>query len=441
MNTLTEDFLRLPVTERRGAGYRPARPARDGAPAAPGRLSRPVLLDAAQRTGLHRDLTGLYDLLTVLPDRLCGGDLTAYGHLLGLTSAQALAARRTAVPGTPRLARPDLYETTGGFRVLEMNVTAALGGTGISWQSRMYLADPAVRAFVAERGLSCVDTAALISRTLLDACAARGCPERPVVAVVDSPAGRAADRASSEYVALRFQETGFEALACDVAGMRRRDGALWAQGRRVDVVYRMFLIEEMRTPAEAEPFEELIAAQEAGEVLMLMPLATEACGGKAALGLLGEAARRGQLDPAEVALVDRILPWTAGLGRSKLMADGAEQDALAYCVAHREDLVLKPSWLHGGAGVVPGWLTAPDAWRSALESAVGGPWVVQRRAVPVTEPFWDPESAATEPWVVNWGIFLVGDAFGGISIRGERPGRAGVISQGNGAHLGCGFSG
>ncbi len=442
MNRLTEDFLRLPLTARRAAVRRPARPARAGVPAAPPRLNRPVFLDRVQRERIHRDLTGLYDLLLALPERLADGDAVRYCRMLGLTEAQAEAARRTSRPGVPRLARPDLYETAdGGFQVLEMNVTAALGGTGISWHSRMHLADPAVRAFVEAERLSCLDTAALISRVVLDDWRRRGGTGQPVLAVAESPAGLRADRASSEYVAMRFQEGGFDAFACDASLMRRRDGGLWAEGRRVDIVYRMFLVEELRTADEVAPFEELLLAQEREEVMMLMPLDSEAYGGKAGLGLLSDERHHHVLSDAERALVERVLPWTRGLDRPKLLVDGAQEDTLDHVLAHREDLVLKPSWLHGGAGVLPGWTASPAQWRERVTAALGGPYVVQRRVVPATEPFRD-EDGATAPWVVNWGIFLVGDEFGGIEARAERAdGGPGVINQGQGALVGCGFSG
>lgn len=441
MNRMTEEFLRLHLTPRRVPARRPAKPARAGAQLVPERLSRPVFLERAQRERIHRDLTGLYDLLLELPGRLAGGDTARYGRMLGLTEAQAEAARRTARPGTLRLARPDLYECAdGGFRVMEMNITAALGGTGISWQSRMHLADPAVRAFVADEGVSCVDTATLISRVVLAAWREAGGSGQPVLAVAESPAGLAADPTSPEYVAMRFQEGGIDAIVCDATLMRRRDGGLWVNGRRVDIVYRMFLIEELRTQAEAAPFEELLMAQERGEVMMLMPLDAEGYGGKAGLAVLSDDRHRHALSESEVALVDRVLPWTRGLDRPKLVADGVPEDTLEYVLAHREELILKPSWLHGGVGVLPGWTTEPREWRERVASALGGPYVVQRRVVPVTEPFRN-EDGSLSPWVVNWGVFLVGDEFGGIEARAERAdGDQAVISQGNGASVGCCFS-
>ncbi|MEV8100327.1 hypothetical protein [Kitasatospora sp. NPDC085879] len=439
MNSLTEDFLRLPV--RRSGAARRDRPAPRANRAAP-RLSRPVFLDADRRARLHRDLTALHDLLMVMPERVTDGDLTRYGALLGLTGPQIEAARRTARAGTPRLARPDVYQTEDGFRVLELNATSALGGLGISWQARLHLADPVVREFVESRGLRCLDTMSMIADEVRACCERRGYDgQQPVIAVVDSPAGLRADPSSSEFVAMMFAERGFTARAADVGALRRRDGGLWLDGLRVDVVHRMFLLEELVSPADAQVFDELFRALEADEAMMMLPLDVEALGGKSALAVLSDRRHRAALSADERALVDRVLPWTAALDGGKLLVDEDEVDPLEYCLAHRHDLVLKPSWLHGGAGVLPGWTATEQEWREGVTAAVGGPYVVQRRVVPESEDFRDAETGGLEPWVLNWGVFLVGDAFGGVQVRGlpaSAPGA--VVSQGDGASLSCCFS-
>ncbi|WP_354644178.1 hypothetical protein [Kitasatospora camelliae] len=439
MNTITEDFLRLPL--RRAGTPRRDRPVARARRAAP-RLTRPVFLDAGQVERLHRDIAALYDLLMALPERLTGGDLTRYGALLGLTGPQIEAARRTARPGTPRLARPDVYWTEDGFRVLEMNATSALGGVGISWQARLHLADPAVRAFVDARGLRCLDTMSLLADEVRACCERRGhAGTLPVVAVVDSPAGYDADPASSEFVAMMYAERGFTARAADAGRLRRRDGGLWLDGLRVDVVHRMFLLEELVSESDAAAFEEVFRAQEADEVLMMLPLDVEALCGKSALAVLSDQRHRAVLSEEERALVDRVLPWTGSMDAGKLLVDGEEVDPLDHCLAHREDLVLKPSWMHGGIGVLPGWTVPEREWRERVTAALGGPYVVQRRVVPAPELFRSEETGALEPWVLNWGVFLVGDAFGGVQVRGLRADAPGaVVSQGDGASLSCCFS-
>ena len=68
---------------------------------------------------------------------------------------------------------------------------------------------------------------------------------------------------------------------------------------------------------------------------------------------------------------------------------GARVDLRDYAIAHREELILKPTLLHGGAGVVPGWHreTTRQAWAEQLRAAMDGPYVLQRRIRPVPELF------------------------------------------------------
>ena len=68
------------------------------------------------------------------------------------------------------------------------------------------------------------------------------------------------------------------------------------------------------------------------------------------------------------------------------------------------DLVLKPTLLHGGASVLPGWHpgTSAQLWRDRLISAMGGPWVIQRRIRPAPE-MCPGERDQLIPWTVTWG--------------------------------------
>ena len=67
--------------------------------------------------------------------------------------------------------------------------------------------------------------------------------------------------------------------------------------------------------------------------------------------------------------------------------DGTAVDMLSYAEAAQSDLVLKPTLMHGGIGVVPGWTTSESQWRERLSAAVGGPFVLQRRVRPAPEDF------------------------------------------------------
>lgn len=68
--------------------------------------------------------------------------------------------------------------------------------------------------------------------------------------------------------------------------------------------------------------------------------------------------------------------------------------------------MLKPTLLHGGNGVVPGWTVGPDEWRSRLTGALDGPYVMQERIRPVPEVFPADEGQGTQDLFPDRGVFL-----------------------------------
>lgn len=116
---------------------------------------------------------------------------------------------------------------------------------------------------------------------------------------------------------------------------------------------------------------------------------------------------------------------------------GTQADMTEYAMAEREHLVLKPTALHSGAGVIQGWLTTPAEWERQLAAAMDSPFVLQRRVRPLAEPF--PARSGPEPWVLWWGAFLGGAGYGGAIVRGSKDPDAGIKSMPHGATGTCCF--
>jgi hypothetical protein len=117
--------------------------------------------------------------------------------------------------------------------------------------------------------------------------------------------------------------------------------------------------------------------------------------------------------------------------------DGTSIDLEEYALANREELVLKPTALHGGDGVLLGWLTDDETWAAKVREAMDNPWVLQRRIRPVPEVF--PTDDGSEEWLLTWGAFLVADGLGGFLIRGSQELDGGVVNMATGATATCCF--
>lgn len=403
-------------------------------------LSRPAFLDHAQQEGLGRDLAGLFRLLTTLPDLVADGDLARYCGLVGMTPAQAAAVRRTAGSAPAPLGRADLYHDGAGFRMLEFNISSALGGFENAEINRALLDVPAIADFAGRERLRHVDTLGEIVRVMLDSHSAPWWGDRPFVALVDTPSSFTGLERRLGFMAQLLRAYGIDAVPCHTGRLQARDGRLYVEDRPVDIVYRFFIIEDLlEEQGELELIDPILRCHENGGVTVFAPLDTEMYGNKRALALLGDERVRQALSAEDRALVDRIVPWTRQVHRGEVEAAGEYVDLEAYCLENQSDLVLKPSLLHGGMGFAAGWLMSGDEWRQALDDALRSPFVVQRRVAPTTETFTDGGVTGTS--VLNWGVFMAGDRYAGAIVRGVADPDVGVVSMGSGARVGGCFHG
>jgi hypothetical protein len=121
------------------------------------------------------------------------------------------------------------------------------------------------------------------------------------------------------------------------------------------------------------------------------------------------------------------------------LADGRRVDLTEYALAHRSDLAIKPTLLHGGTGVLLGWHpeTTPDMWREQLTAAMNRPYILQQRIRPTVELFPGPDGTPT-PWITAWGVFTVRNGYGGVFARANSvESGVGVINLGSGSSVGC----
>ncbi|RAJ47026.1 hypothetical protein K353_00227 [Kitasatospora sp. SolWspMP-SS2h] len=405
-------------------------------------LTRPVFLEGATARDIGVRLSGLYDLLLSLPHRLFDGDVRAFAAAAGWSPLQiATSLRPDGRPRTvPRIARSDLYQEAGGFKLLELNVGSPLGGFDTPLINRAMLGDEQLRRFAAEHRLEYADTLHLLVAMWREAFPELDFDAAPLVALVDWPTSFPSLEPRLRVMAEMLAPLGIEAVPCHAGQVETRADGVYVHGRRIDLVHRWFVSEDLVDPADAALAAPILAAADAGLVALFATLETELYGAKGCLALVSDERHRPAFDAAELALVDGLLPWTRMLADRKVEADGEQVDLLPYVLAHREEFTLKATAGHGGLDVLPGWQTGEAEWRAKVAAAAGGPYVVQRRVRPVVERFPVGDGTGrTEPVVVNWGVFMIGHGYGGAFNRGIANPEPGVISLANGASFTTAF--
>jgi hypothetical protein len=402
-------------------------------------LSRPLFLGQAEREQLHADLENLRSALISLPDRLYGGDLAAFARAVGMADVQVSAILRSRNPSVTRLTRADIFADEAGFRLMEFNMGGAIGGIDNADMARSLLRHPVLAEFASTHRLEYVDS--MREQVVTIKVESGFAPDsRPTMVMADWPSSYPTLEPYMRAYTARLSELGLDASACHIGQLEVHDGRVWLGDKPVDIMYRLFLIEDLLeypdAPALVDP---ILDAANRGEVKIFTPMDDAVFASKGALAMLSDENNRSLFSPQELAGLDRILPWTRIVQPGPVtLEDGSRVELLDYALTHRDDLALKPTNLHGGHGVVLGWHsdTTAESWEERVRAAMDEPYVVQRRIRPVPElfPSDDGEPAA---WIIAWGVYTMARGYGGTFARGSTvESNVEVINVAGGAYSG-----
>ena len=226
-----------------------------------------------------------------------------------------------------------------------------------------------------------------------------------MVACTDWPSSYKTLEPYMRHYNARVQKLGLDEHPCHIGQLEVRDGGVWLRDRRVDIIDRLFMLEDLLESPEAPALmDPVLDAAARGEVKIYTPLDSGIFASKAALAMLSDEENRPLFEPGELASLDRILPWTRMVRRGPVtLEDGRRVDLLDY---------------------------------ARVRAALDGPYVIQRRIRPVPELF-PAESGDLTPWIVCWGAFLTTAGYSGIFARATSvESNVEVINLDTGAYVG-----
>ena len=403
-------------------------------------LSRPLFLGRDECDQLANDILTMHAALISLPDKLYGGDLAAFARSVGMTDVQVSAVLRSRGTTVTKQSRADLYMDETGFKLLEFNMGSALGGIDQSDMARALLDQPVLAEFAQAHRLGYVDTMReQVNNMLVESGFEHG--SRPVLATVDWPSSYETLEPYMRHFATRLQDMGIDAHVGHIGQLEVRDGGVWLGELKVDIIQRLFMLEDLLEYSDASALmDPILDAAARGEVKIFTPLDSEMFASKGALAVLSDEANRKYFDQQTLASLDRILPWTRMVRTGPVtLEDGSQVELLDYVLSHQDDLVLKPTSRHSGEGVLLGWTedAGAELWEERVRDALDGAWVIQRRIRPVPELFPMPDGDPV-PWIVNWGVFTVVNGYGGVYARAATvESNLEVVRLFAGASVGC----
>lgn len=239
----------------------------------------------------------------------------------------------------------------------------------------------------------------------------------------------------TEFEILRdaFIELGVPTLVCDPRDLSF-DGALTAAGRRIDLVYRRVLMNDI--VARPDECGALVKAYESGAVCVANTFRCKLAHKKAFFAVLTDDRNASLFSDADRALIRAHVPWTRLVSDVETVKDGRRSGLLRLAEDGRDSFVLKPNDEYGGAGVKLGWEMTGADWSAALGAALSDPpgtWVLQER-IPVRRevfPQFDADGDVTmRDMLVDFAPYLFRGRMSGYLTRLSATGLANVTSGG-----------
>jgi hypothetical protein len=389
-------------------------------------LPRPLFVDEAEMGDFADDVIRLFDLITSLPGRLFDADLDRYCAALRIDRRRAALMRRLGGGTPPLYGRADMYHDGTSFKLLEFNIASELGGVDRAGEiPRALLKVDAFASFANDHRLTYTHTGMRVARALRKSGETVSPDREPVVALLEAPGGMAQYGAYWQSFRELMLGLGLDFHVGEVSQVHSHGGKLYLGKVAIDVILRCFSVEEIcEHPGGEALVEPIFRAHDEGNVVLWTPMESNLFGNKGCLALLCDPRSRTRFAHDELALIDRVLPWTRALGGGSTPID---DDVFEQCRERREELILKPNAGYGGNGILAGWETSDEDWRRALEDGTSAGWIVQRRVVPRLEAVVDPETRRLESWQAAWGLFVTPEGYAGAYARALPAGEGAVI--------------
>lgn len=182
-----------------------------------------------------------------------------------------------------------------------------------------------------------------------------------------------------------FQKVGHECILADPHALEYRDGHLYHEDFRIDLIYKRVLYSELIERMGID--STIIQAIKDRAVFITNSPSAKLMAKKASLALLSDEQNMHLFSNMELNAIELHIPWTRRVADRDTYYRGQKIDLLPYLRDNREHFVLKPNDDYGGHGVVIGWQASEAEWDDTIQRALKTAYVVQERVTLVERDF------------------------------------------------------
>ncbi len=350
---------------------------------------------------------------------------------LGLTPDEIeLAAIPTNVIRLSATARMDAFLTSTSFKFVELNAESPAGVGYTHRMAQIYRELPVFQQFIKSYPVRFVSPLEHLIQGLIRTYHEEfeGAVEKPSFAIIDFQNIPTVH----EFNIVRdyLEQLGYPCEIADPRDVECRDGWVYVNGRKIDILYRRLLTNEyLEIKDECPAFLEGYKAQ---KTCYLNSFRTKLVHKKSIFSFLTDPRYTGILNTVELQTIRNHIPWTRKIRDQHTIYKGQTINLLEYVSRHRADFVIKPNDEYGGKGVVLGFAATDQEWAQAINEGIQFGFVVQEVVDISREPFLLQTAAGWQsvPTVVDLDPYLNGPMMGGCLVRTSTTNLANVTAGG-----------
>ncbi len=315
---------------------------------------------------------------------------------IGLTAGEReLVAVDPGYENVSVTSRLDSFLTDETYQFVELNAECPAGIAYQDVAAEIFCGLPLMREFTQQHRV----TPMYCRQNMLDALLTiyervRGRGEKPQIGIVDYK-GLPTQR-EFELFKEFFESHGYLATIADPRDLEMREGKLYYDDFRIDLVYRRVLTTELLE--KIDECSAFVEAYKTGAAVFVNSFRTKYVHKKMLFGVLTDKRHQHYFSGAEQEAIRRSVPWTRRIEEAKTTYKDEEIDLLEFVRSNRDRLVLKPNDDYGGHGIFIGWESDAGAWDEAIEKALAGDYAAQERVTTSREVF---------PFVDETGVHMI----------------------------------
>ncbi len=352
-------------------------------------------------------------------------------HELGLKEWEIeLASIPTNVIRLSATARMDSFVTENSFRFVEINAESPAGIAYMKELADIYRELPIFREFEQRYPVRFVSPLEHTIAGLIQIYHEQfdGREEMPAFAIVDHLDVPTIHE--FHLVKEYLDRHGYPCEIVDPRSLECRDGWVYANGRKIDILYRRLLLNEYY--AIRDECAAFLEGYEAGKTCYLNSFRTKLVHKKAIFAFLTDPNYTHILSDRQREVIEKHIPWTRLLRDSKTTFRGLHVELLEFIRSNRRHFVIKPNDEYGGKGVTLGFASSEEEWDVAVQDGLKQGYVVQEIVDIHREPFLNKVGDSWElvPSVVDLDPYLNGPLMGGCLARISSTNLANVTAGG-----------